>query len=89
MEGVSIANRTHNAWPAYTAGEGQPGPDGGGTLINATTGPTRDEWENIFGPNGADVKFDPQRYKREGRLHLPSALEGVNHYLTDRIDGAC
>ena len=39
------------------------------------------------GPAGRDVKFDVQRYKREGRLHLPSVLEGVNHYLTDRIDG--
>jgi hypothetical protein len=39
------------------------------------------------GPAGRDVKFDVQRFKREGRLHLPSVLEGVNHYLTDRIDG--
>lgn len=85
MEG----ERTRNlgSWPAYTAGEGQPGRDGGGTLVTASTEVTNDDWENIFGPAGRDVKFDTQRYKREGRLHLPSALDGVNHYLTDRIDG--
>ena len=85
MEGER--DRNHGAWPSYTAGGGQPGRDGGGTLTMASTDVTNDDWENIFGPAGRDVKFDTQRYKREGRLHLPSALDGVNHYLTDRIDG--
>ncbi len=87
MEGESIPNRTHGAWPAYTAGNGQPGRDGGGTLVTATTDVTNDDWENIFGPGARDIKFNTQAYKRDGRLHLPSVLEGVNHYLTDRIDG--
>lgn len=39
------------------------------------------------GPEGRNVKLDPQGQKRDGRLHLPAVLEGVNHYLTDRIDG--
>jgi len=87
-EGVSIVNRTNgSAWPAYTAGQGQPGLDGGGTLIQTNTWATRDDWENIFGPAGRDVKFDPQQFKRDNRLHLPSILEGVNMYLTDKIDG--
>ena len=51
MEGESIVNRTHGAWPAYTAGGGQPGRDGGGTIVTATTEPTNDDWENIFGEN--------------------------------------
>jgi hypothetical protein len=87
-EGVSMHNRTHGlGWPAAIAGEGQPGDRGGGTIVSASTGPTQEDWENIFGPNGRDAKFDVQRYRREGRLHLPSVLEGVNHYLTDTIDG--
>jgi len=87
--GESIANRTYGggSWPLVTPGEGQPGDRGGNTITQANTGPTTEDWENIFGPAGRDAKFDVQRFRREGRLHLPSVLEGVNHYLTDKIDG--
>ena len=60
MEGVSLTERTNGAWPAYTAGNGQPGRDGGGTLTMASTDVTNDDWENIFGPGVRDIKFPQQ-----------------------------
>ena len=89
MEGSNLAQRVFGggAWPGYTAGGGQPGDSGGGTILQNDTGATQEQWESIFGPGARDIKFDKQAHKRDGRLHLPSVLEGVNHYLTDRIDG--
>ena len=60
MEGVSLPNRENNAWPAYTAGNGQPGRDGGGTLTMASTDVTNDDWENIFGPGARNLTFPSQ-----------------------------
>jgi hypothetical protein len=60
--GESIANRTYGggSWPLVTPGEGQPGDRGGNTITQANTGPTTEDWENIFGPAGRDAKFDVQ-----------------------------
>lgn len=85
--GESLAVRTNGAWPAYTAGSGQPGNNGGGTIINNNTESMREDWLNIFGPDALHAQIDPNAAKRDGRIHLPQALEGVNHYLTDKIDG--
>jgi hypothetical protein len=86
MQGEAYG-RTLYDWPAYTAGQGQPGDMGGGTIVGHGNGPTQEQWESIFGPGARDIKFDKQAFKRDGRLHLPSVLDGVNHYLTDKIDG--
>ena len=72
--------------PSYI-GDGNMGPYGGGTLTGQSLDPTIDDYMNIFGPAGRDVKIDHQRHKRMGRLHLPDVLKGPNQYLTDRIDG--
>ena len=61
--------------------------NGGGTYTGVSTQPLENDWENIFGPAGRDVKVDNQRHKRHQRWHLPDVLKGPNAYLTDRIDG--
>ena len=49
--------------------------------------PMIEDYANIFGPAGRDVKIDHQRHKRQSRKHLPDVLVGYNQYLTDRVDG--
>ena len=66
---------------------GDPGMGGGGTYTNTGNETTLQQYENIFGPAGRDIKLDQQRHKRHQRWHLPDALKGHNQYLTDRIDG--
>eukprot|EP00961_Rhodomonas_salina_P092404 1243132-Rhodomonas_salina.1 len=69
-------------------GGGDPGPSGGGTYSG--TGEheaTLQQYEEVFGPAARDIKQDTQRSKRHQRWHLPDALQGVNHFLTDSIDG--
>lgn len=72
--------------PSYI-GDGNMGPYGGGTLTGQSLDPMVEDYMNIFGPAGRDVKLDHQRHRRMGRLHLPDVLKGPNQYLTDRIDG--
>ena len=72
--------------PSYIP-DGNPGQYGGGTYTGHSNEPTIQDYENIFGPAGRDVKLDPNRSKRYNRLQLPQALVGPNAYLTDRIDG--
>ena len=86
MEGRTQASRSI-ADPSYLAGNGNPGPYGGGTYTGTSLEPLQADWENIFGPAGRDVKLDHQRHKRHQRWHLPDVLKGPNTYLTDRIDG--
>lgn len=45
------------------------------------------DWVNVFGPAGMDVKLDKNRFNRYNRVHLPDVLKGPNQFLTDRIDG--
>jgi len=66
---------------------GDPGMSGGGTYTSTDTNATLDQYANIFGPAGRDIKLDQQRHKRHQRWHLPDALKGHNQYLTDRVDG--
>ena len=66
---------------------GDPGLQGGGTYTGTATEGTLQQYENIFGPAGRDIKLDSQRHKRHQRWHLPDALKGHNQYLTDRVDG--
>ena len=66
---------------------GDPGMSGGGTYTCTDTNDTLDQYANIFGPAGRDIKLDQQRHKRHQRWHLPDALKGHNQYLTDRVDG--
>lgn len=49
--------------------------------------PTQQDWVNIFGPAGADVKLDKNRFGRINRVHIPDVLKGPNPWMTDRIDG--
>ena len=86
MEGRTQASRSI-ADPSYMAGNGDPGPAGGGTYTGTSLEPLQADWENIFGPAGRDVKIDQQRHKRHQRWHLPDVLKGPNTFLTDRIDG--
>lgn len=75
--------------PAYIV-DGDPGRAGGGTYTapaDEKRDPTLEDWENIFGPAGRDVKLDLQRHKRYSRWHLPDVLKGPNPYLADKIDG--
>lgn len=75
--------------PAYIV-NGDPGRTGGGTYTSpndARRDPTVQDYENIFGPAGRDVKLDLQRQKRHSRWHLPDALKGANPWLADKIDG--
>ena len=84
-EGQTHANReSSNAMYLKT---GDPGLNGGGTYNGTDTEPSLQQYENIFGPAGRDVKQDQQRHKRHQRWHLPDALKGHNQYLTDRVDG--
>ena len=85
MEGGSQANRGI-AEPTYLT-SGDPGMKGGGTLASVETGPSLEQYENIFGPVARDIKQDSQRHKRHQRWHLPDVLKGANTFLTDRIDG--
>jgi hypothetical protein len=85
MEARTQESRSFAA-PSYI-GDGNMGPYGGGTLTGQSLDPTIEDYMNIFGPAGRDVKIDHQRHKRMGRLHLPDVLQGPNQYLTDRIDG--
>lgn len=64
-----------------------PGNVGGGAYMGTAQQPTIEDWENMFGPAGRDVKQDPQRSKRHQRWHLPDVLKGPNVFLTDRVDG--
>ena len=66
---------------------GDPGMNGGGTVMDVTTRQQISAYENIFGPAARDIQFDSQRNKRHQRWHLPDALRGPNIFLTDRIDG--
>ena len=66
---------------------GDPGMGGGGTYTGTGNETTLQQYENIFGPAGRDIKLDQQRHKRHQRWHLPDALKGHNQYLTDRVDG--
>lgn len=61
----------------------------GDTLSSARTSnlPTQQDFINIFGPAGQDVKLDENRFGRINRLHLPDVLKGPNQWMTDRIDG--
>ena len=88
MEGTNDATRSTTG-PNYAI-SGDPGPNGGGTYTAPGTGskvPSIQDYENIFGPAGRNVKDDLQRSKRHSRWHLPDALKGVNPWLTDRVDG--
>jgi hypothetical protein len=49
--------------------------------------PTQQDFINIFGPAGADVKLDKNRFGRMNRVHIPDVLRGPNQWMTDRIDG--
>jgi hypothetical protein len=64
-----------------------PGNNGGGALMASSSQPSVDDFEDLFGPAGRDVRQDPQRHKRHQRWHLPDVLKGTNSFLTDRIDG--
>lgn len=85
MEGRTQESRSFAA-PSYI-GDGNAGHYGGGTLTGQSLEPNVEDYLNIFGPAGRDVKIDHQRFRRKGRLHLPDVLQGPNQYLTDRIDG--
>lgn len=84
-EGSTHANRS-SADPMYMKNADM-GLNGGGTVTGTSTNPTIEQYENIFGPAGRDIKLDSQRHKRHQRWHLPDALKGANTYLTDRVDG--
>jgi len=84
-EGQTHANR--ESTNAMYLKSGDPGLNGGGTYTGTDTEPSLQQYENIFGPAGRDVKQDNQRHKRHQRWHLPDALKGHNQYLTDRVDG--
>lgn len=75
--------------PLYTI-NGDPGPIGSGTYVSPQDeqrNVTNQDWENIFGPAGRDVKLDYNRNKRYTRWHLPDVLKGPNPFLADKIDG--
>lgn len=88
MEGTNGATRSIQ--PANYISSADPGMLGGGTYTapnQQSAVPSLQDYENIFGPAGRDVKQDLQRNKRHSRWHLPDALKGVNPWLTDRVDG--
>lgn len=75
--------------PSYII-DGDPGQVGGGTYTAPSDPkrmPTTEDWENVFGPAGRDVKMDLQRNKKYTRFHLPDVLKGSNPFLADKIDG--
>jgi hypothetical protein len=86
--GSTQAQRSNavGAGPAYIP-EANPSMYGGNTYTGSNTEPTQQDYENLFGPSGRDIKQDLQRFKRHGRWHLPDYLRGPNPWLTDRIDG--
>lgn len=85
MQGSTFAQK-EAAGPTYLP-SGDPGPNNGGTNTGSSLQPSIADYENFFGPAGRDVKIDPMRAKRRQRWHLPDNLIGVNHFLTDRVDG--
>ena len=64
-----------------------PGNNGSGGLMATSSTPSVNDYEDLFGPAGREVKQDPQRHKRHQRWHLPDVLKGSNSFLTDQIDG--
>jgi len=84
-EGNTHASRELNGGMYLKTGD--PGLEGGGTYTGTATEGTLQQYENIFGPAGRDIKLDSQRHKRHQRWHLPDSLKGHNQYLTDRVDG--
>jgi hypothetical protein len=66
---------------------GDPGNVGGGSYMASSSQPSIEDFEDLFGPAGRDVKQDAQRHKRHQRWHLPDVLKGTNSFLTDRVDG--
>ena len=54
---------------------------------NSSNLPTQQDFINIFGPAGADVKLDKNRFGRINRVHIPDVLRGPNQWMTDRVDG--
>ena len=85
VEGQSHVNRSLNE-PMYLT-TGDPGVNSGNTITGQSTGPSIEQYENIFGPVARDIKQDSQRHKRHQRWHLPDVLKGPNPFLTDRVDG--
>ncbi|KAJ1465882.1 hypothetical protein T484DRAFT_1757105 [Baffinella frigidus] len=73
--------------PLATLPNNDPGNQGGGTYMGAGQQPSTEDFEDLFGPAGREVKQDPQRHKRHQRWHLPDVLKGTNSFLTDRVDG--
>eukprot|EP00961_Rhodomonas_salina_P206054 2781441-Rhodomonas_salina.1 len=45
---------------------------------NSSNHPTQQDFINIFGPAGADVKLDKNRFGRMNRVHIPDVLKGPN-----------
>lgn len=82
MSAVTDANSllTQNQVPRGYANE---------TLASNNTSnlPTQQDFINVFGPAGANVKLDQNRFGRINRVHIPDVLRGPNQFLTDRIDG--
>eukprot|EP00961_Rhodomonas_salina_P153832 2072045-Rhodomonas_salina.1 len=54
---------------------------------NSSNQPTQQDFINIFGPAGANVKLDKNRFGRINRVHIPDVLKGHNEYMTERVDG--
>jgi hypothetical protein len=54
---------------------------------NSSNQPTREDFINIFGPDGANVKLDKNRFGRINRVHIPDVLRGRNDWMTERVDG--
>ena len=73
--------------PLVLPENGPSGNYGGGTYGAVSTQPSLDDFEDLFGPAGREVKEDPLRHKRHQRWHLPDVLKGTNNFLTDRVDG--
>ena len=86
-EGTLQGNRSMSLTSSYIPNENLGSTTGGGTYTSATSEPTIQDFENVFGPSARNMKDDPQRYKRHGRWHLPDILKGPNPWLADRVDG--
>mmetsp|Transcript_24608 Transcript_24608/g.62103 ORF Transcript_24608/g.62103 Transcript_24608/m.62103 type:complete len:101 (+) Transcript_24608:132-434(+) len=89
MSGDASLNNNSINEPSYIV-DGDPGATGGGTYTSPADSrrdPTMQDYENIFGPAGRDVKLDLQRNKRHSRWHLPDVLRGPNPFLMDKVDG--
>ena len=61
-EGNTHASRELNGRMYLKTGD--PGLEGGGTYTGTATKGTLQQYENIFGPAGRDIKLDQQRHKR-------------------------